>query len=176
MTQLFVGFWWIKLLGNHLFLSWTIYESIKCYLNEISYLNKSVKKNVSAWHIKISNVRSYWFKMPGSLPHIFFRIPYQLVKDMQKLFWIEMKKWKIIFGQKKCLSKKDFVTKHFCQEKYLCQKILKKIWGKLPGIYNQCVRAGKFLTCHALTFLFNWLISVWNFLKISFYTNMNCSH
>ena len=99
MTQLFVGFWWIKLLGNHLFLSWTIYESIKCYLNEISYLDKSGKKNsVSAWHVKILNVRSHWFKMPGSLPHIFFRIPYQVVKEIQKLFLMETKMKKIIFA------------------------------------------------------------------------------
>ena len=101
VTQLFVVFWWIKWLGNHLFLLWKIHESIKCYLNEISYLNKSVKKkNVSVWHVKIINVRSHWFKSRGSLPHIFFRIPYQVVKDIQKLFWMETK-----------MKKKNFMSR-----------------------------------------------------------------
>ena len=98
ITQLFVVSWWIKWLGNHLFLLWKIHESIKCYLNEISCLKKSVKKNVSAWHFKILHVWSHWFKTPGSLPHIFFRIPYQVVLDIQKLFWIGTKMKKIIFA------------------------------------------------------------------------------
>ena len=99
VKQLFVGFWWIRWLENHLFLLWTIHESIKYYLNEILCLNKSVKKkNVSAWHVKILHVWSHWFKTPGSLPHIFFRIPYQVVLDIQKLFWIGTKMKKIIFA------------------------------------------------------------------------------
>ena len=44
VTQLFVGFWWIRWLENHLFLLWTIHESIEYHLNEILCLNKSVKK------------------------------------------------------------------------------------------------------------------------------------
>ena len=76
---IFVIFWWIKWPRNHLFLLWTILESMEKYLKEISYWNKSVKKRVSVWHVKNLHVLSLWFKMPGRLPHISFRMSYQVV-------------------------------------------------------------------------------------------------